>query len=66
MKNGIIKGFFLRSVVLVLVAMFPHDLFSEEDSDAASDSVSVVCTPPKREVCGPVHPGPGPIICRCV
>jgi len=59
-------GFIVVLLAVLLAAMGGQEIFADQAHVASKDSVFVICTPPKREVCGPVHPGPGPIICRCV
>ena len=66
MKNKFMGSFCGGFIVVLLAAMAGQEIFADQPHVAFKDSVAVICTPPKREVCGPVHPGPGPIICRCV
>ena len=66
MKNKFICGFCGGVLVVLLGALASQEIFADQDHVAANQLGFLICTPPKREVCGPVHPGPGPIICRCV
>ena len=57
----------LKSCLLQLAVLVAGFFLENESSFLVADMDSmVICTPPQREVCGPVRPGPGPIICRCV
>ena len=58
------------SVVFLLIGSQGNDSkalasITQNDGFTANIVSTARCRPPQREVCGPVRPGPGPIICRC-